>query len=91
MLPLCDTSLSGIREDKQPDYYYEVRKWSNIYANQIGLGGSYGHGFKHTKLTEYFPPVMDVLLGVVFEVEPVTQFIASGIWVMTQMITLHRG
>ena len=52
LLPLCDTPLSGIRENKRPLYYYEVDKWSNIYAYQIGLGGSYGHGFKHMKLPE---------------------------------------
>ena len=52
MLPLCDTPLSGIREGKRLPYYSEVGKWSNIYAYQIGLGVSYGHGFKHVKLPE---------------------------------------
>ena len=32
LLPLCDTPLSGIREDKLHLYYYKVDKWSNIYA-----------------------------------------------------------
>ena len=50
LLPLCDTPLSGIWENKRPLYYYEVDKWSNIYAYQIGIGGSYVHGFKHMKL-----------------------------------------
>ena len=49
---LCDTSLSGIQEDKRFPYYYEVQKWSNLYAYQIGLGGSYGHGFKPVKLPD---------------------------------------
>ena len=51
MLPLCDTPFSRIREDKWPLYYYEVDKWSNIYAYQIGLGGSYRLGFKYVKIT----------------------------------------
>ena len=52
LLPLCDTSLSGIWDDKRIPYYSEVDKLSNIYAYQIGLGGSYGHGFKPVKLPE---------------------------------------
>ena len=54
MLPLCDTSLSGIREDTWISYYSEVERWSNLYAYQIGLGGSYGNGFKHGKLPDFF-------------------------------------
>ena len=52
LLFLCDTSLSGIREDKQFLYYYEVEKWSDLYVYQIGLVGSYGHGFKPVNLPE---------------------------------------
>ena len=52
--PLCDTSLSGIREEKQLPYYSEVEKCSNLYAYQIGLGGYYGHVFKPVKLPEIF-------------------------------------
>ena len=37
---------------KRLPYYFQVDKWSNIYAYQIGLGGSYGHGFKPVKLPE---------------------------------------
>ena len=54
MFLLCDTSLSGIWEDKLIPYYSEVDKWSNIYAYQIGLGGSYDHGFKHVKIPGFF-------------------------------------
>ena len=50
MLLLCDTSLSGIQEDKWIPYYSEADKWLNIYAYQIGLGGSYGCGFKPVNL-----------------------------------------
>ena len=32
MLPLCDTTLSGILEGKWLPYYSEVEKWSNIYS-----------------------------------------------------------
>ena len=60
MLPLCDTPLSGIRENKRPLYQYEVEIWSNIYAYQIGIGGSYGHGFKYVKRPEFFS-MMDEL------------------------------
>ena len=35
-------------------YYYEVEKFSNIYACQIGLGGLYGHGFKTVNISEFF-------------------------------------
>ena len=52
LLPMCYTTLSGIWEGKRPLYYYEVKKWSNVYAYQIGLGGSYIHGFKHMKLPQ---------------------------------------
>ena len=54
MLPLCDTPLSGIQEDKRIQYYSEIEKCSNLYAYQIGLGGSYGHGFKPVKIPDYF-------------------------------------
>ena len=43
-----------IREDKWIPYYSGVYKWSNLYAYQIGLSGSYGHGFKPMKLPEFF-------------------------------------
>ena len=52
MLPLCDTSLSGIWEDIRLPYYSEVEKGYNLYDYHIGLGGSYGQGFKPVKLPE---------------------------------------
>ena len=51
MLPLCDKFFSEIQEGKWVSNYSEVDKWSNIYAYQIGLGGSYRLGFKYVKLT----------------------------------------
>ena len=54
LLPLCDTSLFGIREYKWIPYYSEVEKLSNLYAYQIGLGGSYGNGFKPGKIPDFF-------------------------------------
>ena len=64
MLPLCDTSLSGIREDKCMPYYSEVDKWSNIYAYQVGIGGSCNHGFKTVKLYRFFRDGFIVMYGV---------------------------
>ena len=52
ILPICDTARSGIRNDKRLPYYAKVEKWSNLYAFQIGLGGSYGHEFKNLTLKE---------------------------------------
>ena len=54
LLPLYDTSIYGIREDKLILYYSEVQKWSNLYAYQISTGGSYGNGFKPGKIPDYF-------------------------------------
>ena len=54
MFPLCDTPLSRIQEDKRIQYYSKIEKCSNLYAYQIGLGGSYGHGFKPVKIPDYF-------------------------------------
>ena len=33
-------------------YYSKVEKWSNIYTYHIGIGLSYGHGFKTVKLSK---------------------------------------
>ena len=52
MLPLCDTSFSGIQERKRVFNYSKVEKLSNIYAYQICFGGSYRLGFKPVKLPE---------------------------------------
>ena len=41
-------------------YDSEAEKWSNLYAYQIGLGGSYGHGFITVKVSEIIS-IMDVL------------------------------
>ena len=53
-MPLCDTPLSRIWEEKWIPYDLEVEKWSNIYAYQFGLSGSYGHFLKPMKLPQRF-------------------------------------
>ena len=52
ILPICDTARSGIPNDKRLPYYAKVEEWSNLYAFQIGLGGSYGHEFRNVTLKE---------------------------------------
>ena len=52
LLPMCDTERSGIDGDGRLPYYVKLEEWSNLYAYQIGLGGSYGHEFKNVSLTE---------------------------------------
>ena len=64
MLTMCDTSLSGIRENKEIPYYSEVDKWSNLYAYHIGIGVSYGNGFKNVKISEFFCDGFIVMGGV---------------------------
>ena len=64
MFPLCDTSLSVIREDKWLPYYSEVDKWSNLYDYQIGPDGSYGHRFTPVVL------LLQVPGGTYFQLEP---------------------
>ena len=54
LLHLCETTISGIREDKRITYYSEVDKSTNLYAYQVGIGGSYGHRFKPVKLLDLF-------------------------------------
>ena len=52
ILPICNTEKSGIRGDERLSYYAKVEEWSNLYAYQIGLGGSYGHEFKNVSVKE---------------------------------------
>ena len=52
ILPICDTKKSGIANDGRLSYYAKVEEWSNLYAFQIGLGGSYGHEFRNVTLKE---------------------------------------
>jgi len=47
LLPICDTSKSGIEDDPRLLYYSNVEEWSNIYIFKIGLGGTYRHLFKN--------------------------------------------
>ena len=52
ILPICDTEKSGVKKDGRLSYYSKVEEWSNLYAYQIGLGGSYGHEFKSVSIKE---------------------------------------
>ena len=52
ILPMCDPHRSGINGDDRLPYYSKLEEWSNLYACQIGLGGSYGHEFKNVSLKE---------------------------------------
>ena len=45
VLPLGDPEKSGVEEDDRLPFYSKVKQWSNLYAYQIGLGGSYGDEF----------------------------------------------
>jgi hypothetical protein len=52
LLPMCDPKMSGINGDTRKAFYSKVETFSNLYAIQIGLGGSYGHKFKNVTLDE---------------------------------------
>ena len=52
ILSICDKEKSGINGDKRISYYAKVEEWSNMYAHQFGLEGSYEHEFEHVFLTE---------------------------------------
>ena len=41
----------GNNEQKM-SYYHKLEEWSNLYAYQIGLGGSYSYDFKYIKIFE---------------------------------------
>eukprot|EP00957_Ditylum_brightwellii_P085001 6463230-Ditylum_brightwellii.AAC.1 len=52
LLPMCDVLKSGIREDPCKSYYSKEEKYTNIYAAQLGLGGTYSKKSKHIKIEE---------------------------------------
>ena len=52
LFPFCDTRRSGIENDPRMSYYSEVEPWTNGYALQLGLGGSYGHKFDNVLVHE---------------------------------------
>ena len=52
LLPMCNPRRSGIDGDPRLPFYSNVEIYSNLYALQIGLGGSYGHSFKMLTLDE---------------------------------------
>ena len=52
LLPNFSVRNSGIRKDPRKCYYSEVEKWSNIYADQIGIGGAYSNKFDHIRIDD---------------------------------------
>ena len=52
LFPFCDTHKSGIENDPRMSYYSKVELWTNAYALQLGLGGSYGHKFSNVMIQE---------------------------------------
>ena len=52
VLPICNTERSGITSDSRLPFNSKLEEWSNLYACQIGLGGSYGHEFTNVSLAE---------------------------------------
>jgi len=52
LLPFCDTSKSGVRDDPRMNYYTEVSKFTNVYAYLNGQGSDYGHVWKNTSAME---------------------------------------
>jgi hypothetical protein len=52
LLPMCDPNMSGVEADPQKAFYSKIKTFLNLYAIQIGLGGSYGHRFKNIVLDE---------------------------------------
>ena len=52
ILPICKIEKSTIRGDGRLSYYAKLEDWSNLYAYQIGLGGSYNHKFKNITVKE---------------------------------------
>ncbi|KAG7373374.1 hypothetical protein IV203_034098 [Nitzschia inconspicua] len=67
LLPLCRSDRSDIPNDPRKSYYSEVMRWTQSYAHDIGLGGSYGHRFKEVMIPElvHFDGILirDGLLG----------------------------
>ena len=52
LLPICDVNRSGVDDDKRMPFYSKMEEWSNIYAMQLGLGGTYGHKYKNVTSKE---------------------------------------
>ena len=52
ILQTCDTEKSGVKNDGRLSYYSKLEEWSNLYAYQIGLVGTYGHEFKSVSIKE---------------------------------------
>ena len=46
LFPLCDPKKSGIGDDPRLPFYSVIEKWSQKYAVDLGMPGSYGHDCK---------------------------------------------
>jgi hypothetical protein len=53
VMPMCDVSKSGIKDDPRSNYYVSRETFSNIYAAQLGAYGSYGHAFDPTTTVDH--------------------------------------
>ena len=52
ILPLCDTSLSGIENDERKNFYCECEIDSNTHASKIRAISSYGHAFEPITISD---------------------------------------
>lgn len=52
LLPICRIDKSDVQNDPRKPYYSSVMSWSQKYAFEMGLGGSYGHRFKEIMIPE---------------------------------------
>ena len=53
LLPMCDTSKSGISNDPRKNFYCDVTRFSNLYKYQNGIGSTYGHHIAEAEMPEY--------------------------------------
>lgn len=52
LLPICRIDKSDIQDDPRKPYYSDVAIFTQKYAFELGLGGSYGHEFKQVLVPE---------------------------------------
>jgi len=52
ILPMCDTSKSGIDADPRKSFYFKVATFSNLYKHQLGIGNGYGHNIPEVSIAE---------------------------------------
>ena len=52
LLPLCNVDSLGVDGNPRMSYYSKVESFTNVYAVQFGLGGTYGHKFNNVDVEE---------------------------------------